>query len=173
MTASSIPAFVAYEDVQFPVLPQGIHDASVAVIEQTFVGAFTGSSTRRPIFDSWVMFTNLLRSIVSIEATYIDGSFVTMKTNPKDVDSSYWITADNLNKLQLHEKSALNALLAKSQLFRVDAFIVPECDQGDPGRDEFDYMLWTEHYWTRCRDNNGELLPPHVRRKGYVRVTDE
>lgn len=172
MSGVSIPDFIEYEDVEFAVLPQGIHEASISTVEFVLVDKFAASTTRRVIFDQWRDFTAILRSLVAIEAVYIDGSFVTTKVNPKDVDASYWIRADDLMALSAREQSALRATMANSKAFNVDAFIVPECEAHHPARQEFDRMLWTEHYWTRCRDLNGLLLPPHQRRKGYLRITD-
>jgi hypothetical protein len=134
VAAAPLPGFVTYANVQHPVLPQGIHDADLVTIEADLVNAFAPNAQRRVVFDGWVAFRNLLRTIVGVKAEYIDGSFVTEKPAPKDIDVSFWIDADDLLQLTPTQQTALNDLLARASSFHVDGYIVPECGPGHPSQ---------------------------------------
>jgi hypothetical protein len=67
------------------LLPPGIHDCTVDELQARF-GNFKGSD-RRPLL--WAKFTDFLRETQSsglIEAVLLDGSFVTAKPDPNDID---------------------------------------------------------------------------------------
>jgi hypothetical protein len=167
----ALPAFVKPPDVGFPVLPQGIHDADLPTVESRLVDDFApNEAQRRQIYDGWMAYRGFMYGLLPVTAEYIDGSFVTEKPNPKDVDVSFWVDADAIRALDATGLANVNWLLANAGLFFVDAYVVPECDPGHPDRQLFDQMLWTEHYWTRCRDVNNVLLPAHGARKGYLRI---
>lgn len=167
---TSIPSFVTYPDVQFAVLPPGIHDASVADIEGRFVTSLSPNPRRLAVYTGWRQFRDVLRSLLPIASEYIDGSFITGKPHPKDVDVSFWVAADDLNALSSTAMNGLNALWASGSSYHVDAYIVPECPPGHPQHGDFKHMLWTEDYWSRTRDLAGLPHPAHGPRKGYVRV---
>jgi hypothetical protein len=166
-----LPPFASVPDVQYPILPTGIHDATVEEVESVFVNGFTVNERRRTIFNGWVTFRNLVRSLVQVDEEYIDGGFVTEKPTPKDVDVSFWISADNIAAMDQARQKILHNLMATSRdSYRVDAYIVPHCPPGHPAEAHFRYMLWTEDNWSRCRDKRGILHPPSGPRKGYVRL---
>lgn len=166
-----IPGFITLPNVNFPVLPQGIHDAGLDEVEAQLVDAFSPNGRRQQVFNGWVAFRSLVQSLVPVRGEYINGSFVTAKQDPKDVDVAFWIGADDLNLLSPTSQVALHNLFqVQAPNFFVDAYIVPECDQGHASYQVFQFMLWTEHFWSRCRDKTGAVLPAHGERKGYIRV---
>ena len=116
------------------------------------------------------MFRAQLAAILPVQAEYIDGSFVTGKPDPKDIDGSVWINADDMNQLGPSDAAQLVRLRATLPARHLDIYFVAECPDGHPGYLDFQIMLWTDHYWTRCRDSNGAPLPAHQFRKGYVRI---
>jgi hypothetical protein len=168
-----LPTFVTLPDVQFAVLPAGIHDATVSTIQSTFVNAFSANERRRQIFDGWITFRSLVRSLVQVDDEFIDGGFVTGKPTPKDVDVSLWISADNLMSMDATRQRILDDLIANARLnYKVDAYTVPHCPPGHPLEAVYQSMLWTEDYWSRCRDKRGLLHPESGPRKGYVRLIE-
>jgi len=67
------------------LLPDGIHDCTLAEVGARF-GAFQGTD-RRP--QLWVGFTEFVREAKACglaEAVIVDGSFVTAKPGPNDID---------------------------------------------------------------------------------------
>ena len=66
-------------------LPIGIHDSTLDEIRHQF-GAFSGSDRRVNLFSRLVQLVNELRRSGRFFAVIIDGSFVTAKTVPEDID---------------------------------------------------------------------------------------
>ena len=67
------------------MLPEGIWDCSLAEIEARF-GGFDRTTTRRELFANLKAYFEEAQSVVLIRAVYVDGSFVTDKPEPGDVD---------------------------------------------------------------------------------------
>lgn len=69
----------------FGVLPPGIHEAT---IEET--GAFFGygnpNPRRQELWGNFVAFVDWIKPMKMIQAVYVDGSFITDKENPSDID---------------------------------------------------------------------------------------
>jgi hypothetical protein len=170
MAGPALPDFVNHPGVIFPILPQGIHDANLSEVEAKLVDALPNPQ-RLLAFNGWVAFRALVHALVPVRGEYINGSFVTAKPNPKDVDVSFWIDADDLDALDPARKGALNQLFGvQAPNFHVDAYVVPECGFGHASYATFQFMLWTEHFWSRCRDHAGAVIDAHGIRKGFVRV---
>ena len=61
----------------------------LATLERVFVEEFGTSATRRPLFDAYQQYTDQIRARLPAGAVivqWVDGSFVTRKRNPKDID---------------------------------------------------------------------------------------
>lgn len=67
------------------LLPPGVHDATPEEIEDALVAPFL-SDVRRRIYNGWSMHREALQSICPFVEQYLDGSFVTHKEEPGDVD---------------------------------------------------------------------------------------
>ena len=67
------------------LLPAGIFDATLAEIKTRF-GAFQGSDQRPKLFLRFEELIGAMKSIGLYEALLIDGSFVTAKPIPNDID---------------------------------------------------------------------------------------
>jgi hypothetical protein len=66
-------------------LPPGIHDCSLEEVEERF-GGFQGSDRRMRLFDKLRDYVRAVRSTGMGVALIIDGSFVTAKPDPNDID---------------------------------------------------------------------------------------
>jgi len=66
-------------------LPEGIHDCSLAEVQERF-GQFQRSDRRCRLFDKLEVLVNDARDAGLITAIIIDGSFVTTKDAPGDID---------------------------------------------------------------------------------------
>lgn len=142
---------------------------SVEDVGTTFVDGFPGSMSRGDILRRWKQFSDLIRGTVDVEHEYLDGSFVTTRPNPADVDLSCWITADNLNALPLAKQRYMSRLLSQASAYRCDAYIVPVCSNGHPDYPSFVHMKnWTERYWRSYKKASGAVVDGV--HKGYVEV---
>jgi hypothetical protein len=143
-------------------------------VEATLVTPFPKSKTRRAIFEGLLAFRNIVHNIVPVQRELIDGSFVTDKLDPNDVDLSMWISADDLEALELVDRITIRSMFLGDrdtikQMYRCDPYLVPECPAGHPSFNAFQKMLWTDDYWQNARDKDGGILAGV--RKGYVRIT--
>jgi hypothetical protein len=78
--AMAIPAFN-----EFGWLPEGVHDCTVEEVAARF-GAFHGTDRRPQLFARLVAFLREARASALLEAVLVDGSFVTAKPDPNDID---------------------------------------------------------------------------------------
>lgn len=80
-----IPALIDLDPrTPWPVLPPGIHDATIAEIEATFAT----TPHRRWLFDGFVRAAQALAA-AGCRTLYLDGSFVTGKPHPEDFDGCW------------------------------------------------------------------------------------
>lgn len=69
-----------------PLLPAGLHDCDEADLEARFVSPFPGSKTRPEIASRLRAFLVVLRQLGLSGTLWLDGSFLTEKVDPDDVD---------------------------------------------------------------------------------------
>lgn len=62
-------------------------------------GAFVVSDTRQEIFSDFQAAHAMLSSLVTVEAVWIGGSFVTSSLNPDDIDCLFHVNSDSFQAL--------------------------------------------------------------------------
>jgi hypothetical protein len=75
-----IPAFTSEG-----LLPEGVHDCSLTELEERF-GQFQTSDIRCRLFERLTRFVHQAAATGLVSAIILDGSFVTSKDNPNDID---------------------------------------------------------------------------------------
>jgi hypothetical protein len=76
-----IPSFKIIPGALFPVLPAGIHEATIAEVELRY----TGTPRRKDLFNGLVNGLNNLFGSGCTQA-FLDGSFITAKPKPNDYE---------------------------------------------------------------------------------------
>lgn len=97
------------------MIEPGLHSCTVTEFKQTFVDKFPSSQRRQEIFDCFINFVGKLSNSYNIHEIWVDGSFVTEKVNPNDVDiiifleledfikiSPYWSNLRNINNIDAY-----------------------------------------------------------------------
>lgn len=84
IVVSMIPDLIALKGSPWPVLPPGVHDASLAEVETAFVS----NRWRRGLFDGLVVAARRL-SQAGCGRIFLDGSFVSAKPIPGDYDACW------------------------------------------------------------------------------------
>jgi hypothetical protein len=80
-----LPALVSVAaDAPWPVLPPGIHDASLAEV----AAAFATTPHRQRLFDGFIRAAGAFR-VAGCKCLYLDGSFTTGKPHPDDYDGCW------------------------------------------------------------------------------------
>jgi len=149
------------------LLPSGRHAATASEIEQRFVNTFPTSLTRRALLDGWRQRTEELLTLIEVESEWINGSFVTTKRDPRDIDMATFVRMDAWDALDVPSRQRVLALTqgpgAKIQ-FGCDSYLIFISPDGDPM--ESTYLYW-RGYWDRqwSRDRSGTP-------KGYVEVRE-
>lgn len=77
--------------------PVGRFPATLDEVEARFVtdAQFAGSSTRRPIWDSFVLAKDLLLGAVAVPVVWLSGSFLSDRPDPADIDCTFFVSADS------------------------------------------------------------------------------
>ncbi|MFD8955727.1 DUF6932 family protein [Streptomyces caelestis] len=179
---STAPEFVAATDC----LPPGRYAMEPADVEYSFVTRenFADSSTRAELWAEWNQHLTLLQTVTGnkISRAWISGSFVTAKTDPKDVDSTYFIESTDYDALDLEERGILESLIdmkwCHKRKMRIDPYLIPSVsgmqfwqlereDLFSPtARECFQSIGLYDEMWGRLKaEENGLTV-----RRGYVEV---
>lgn len=103
-----IPDFDIYGN-----LPKGCFRPKIQDFENKFVQHFPNSNTRQEIYLGYKKYCKNMASLNVATKQWVDGSYITKKENPDDIDLVTHVDAAKLNeKKEIHNK--LNSLLDHS-----------------------------------------------------------
>lgn len=125
------------------VLKPGFHEIKLDELESLFVKNFTTSQTRQRIFENFKKWEENLISQYDILEIWIDGSFVTSKINPNDVDLVVFVHAKDYIKLAQKWSDIRNAN-------DIDAyFTLAICEESEKyvRPDEYNKFVNHRNYW--------------------------
>ncbi|WP_084052917.1 DUF6932 family protein [Desulfonispora thiosulfatigenes] len=77
----------------------GIHSYSYETFEEQFVAEFTTSSTRGEIYKGLKEWLRLLMDVLSPRYIWLDGSYLTTKIDPNDIDLVVFYRPEDIMKL--------------------------------------------------------------------------
>lgn len=100
-------------------LPTGVHDCTLEEIGARF-GAFQGSDRRPELFARLKAFIAEAKASAIIESVLVDGSFVTAKLEPNDIDLILLVNRSHDFTLDLSPREY--NVLSKRRVFRRYAF---------------------------------------------------
>lgn len=174
-TIASVPTILATLDEQTEMippfnelgrLPVGRHGASAAEVEQRFVHPFPDSLTRAGLYAGWRRRREVLGDLLNVESEWVNGSFVTAKRDPSDIDVVTLILQDVYEALPLQDRREVADLVMGDRPrreFGCDSYVLVVRGQGQAGYDQYvkDVMYW-DNYWSLDR-------VPDIR-KGYIEV---
>lgn len=83
------------------ITPARIVQLSTADFYHCFVGAFPDSTSRPGLYKNWVQYSNELRNLLGVGFTqWVNGSFVTRKLNPNDLDLVSFLPHDFFHRYE-------------------------------------------------------------------------
>jgi hypothetical protein len=170
--ASVLPKLVTTAPAGWAMLPPGIHEATLQDIRASFVEGIE-SCRRKPIFEDYLAWREAIRGLVVVEREFIDGSFVTDRANPSDIDVSFWVAAWRIEALSDSQYRALNLLTGDDAraVFNVDAYLVPAAEVGEMAYDDFvAEREKTEDAWATAQDLRRTRLDRGLVEKGFVEL---
>lgn len=115
-------------------LPEGIHDASPDEIRERF-GRFRRTDRRPELFAKLMVLLSEIRSTGLVKAVIVDGSFVSVKDEPSDIDLILILHADHDDGVELRpfEYNALSKRRVRRR-FHFDMVVVRD---GSKAYEEF------------------------------------
>lgn len=138
------------------LLPQGIHDLSLKEVEDLFA-KFQKTDRRLKLFARLVELVDELKPFPFVRTLIVNGSFVTSKDQPSDIDLIMAVDGsvlDRVEALNPYEHNAISSRRLRNR-YKFDVLVVPE---GSGAYDEYVALF------SRLKDG-----PPSVR-KGIVRL---
>lgn len=128
-------------------LDPGLHSMTIDDMEKSFVTPFPHSSTRKNILDGYKRHTDDLLQLINEYVQLLDGSFVSNKNDPGDIDLICFIDGDTLDSLppadQMKVKALLNGKVTKATHL-CDAYFCPSYPENHPN---YQYYRPQRKYW--------------------------
>ena len=127
-----------------PLLPAGFHPMSLEQIRELCIVPFEGmSSTRSPIMFGLVAVIGRLEYTEVKGEIWIDGSFITQKIDPSDVDILLHIKAEFYDNASTEQRDAIDWVNSNLKItHRCDSYVWME-DEHNPENE------WWRAYWIR------------------------
>jgi hypothetical protein len=116
-------------------LPPGRHAATVEEVEAALVEGFPGSTRRRPLFERWIAVREAIRRVTAVDSDWLDGSYVTKKSEPDDIDMLTICDAAAIDGLDEPSRALLSGLVAREisrELHLCHSFLLVVYPEGHP-----------------------------------------
>ena len=147
------------------LVPPAFHELSLPEFEHFLVASMPNPEPRRLLFENYLAYVNDEKKAFGCPFFHwIDGSFVTQKEFPDDVDVVTFLPFEMLGR---KNNFAQYFLQNGKTLYRVDGYFVATCR---PNHYHFDDFRENEQYWRNLyglsrEDSKGNRLP-----KGIIKI---
>ena len=102
-------------DLDSPAIwPPGMHEIVLNELRRRCVDPFPSSATRERLMSSLERIVRRLTSVGIVGELWIDGSFCTLKENPRDIDMVWRLTASFADKASLTQLDELARVVNRS-----------------------------------------------------------
>ena len=150
------------------IFPNEKINVDLATLKTVFVDNFPNSTTRKTLYDNYLRYTDdFSKQITPNFKQWINGSFVTLKENPNDIDFVTFI--DEKYYLQHDEDEVLDAFYAFSwEKEKLDAFIVGIYPENDSKY--LTHTLYFKEQWATLFSRTKATLDGSVFKKGFIEI---
>jgi len=93
-----------------PLFPAGLHNISLNELERYFVEPFSETTTRSYLVQRFRAFFEKLQQLEISFEMWIDGSFLTLKSVPNDVDLVTFFNPSDINSLSVEKQALLKEI---------------------------------------------------------------
>ena len=146
------------------LIPNDIIEIDLSTFKTNFVDNFPNSTTRKQLFENYLRYIYRFQDeVFPFFEQWINGSFVTQKENPNDIDLVTFLD------YQVYEKRG-DKILDRFWSFSleeqgIDSYIVKEFPQNHPFYDEYIgfQKIWHERY----------IMGKHDIPKGFIKIKFE
>ena len=150
------------------LLPYEGIEISMETLERIFVNEIPGSKTRKRLFNNYLDYTiQFQQKVFPYFEQWVNGSFVTHKPNPRDIDIVTFLDFEVFKLRESHLDQFLSFTLEGKG---IDAYIVPVYPVGHSlhGLGERLKAQWLNRFSFAKADNEDRILP-----KGFVKIKFE
>ena len=145
-------------------LPDGVHNCNDEEFEQRFVDEFSESETRPRLHQGLRALREEVVKHGPPGVQWVDGSFVTTKLNPGDIDIVTFMDLERLNALSRDDQAAVERLVKGRECTKAaygcHTFLVPSCEPNHPFFPKFEQR---RRYWRKWFGRTRQGRP-----KGFV-----
>lgn len=121
-------------------LPPGRHEAREEEVDRRLVREFTTSTTRTAIFQYWRQHRRALEELVPVCYQWLDGSFVSSKRDPADIDIVTVIAGPAFDDLPAHRQLLVTSLIGghyTEDFWQCDAYPVVAYPEDHVGHSKY------------------------------------
>lgn len=138
------------------LFPLGFHHVTLANVEQVCVDLFPLSTIRGTIFKGLVTFVATLETAKVAGEIWADGSFLTEKINPKDIDLVLRVDGELYNSGTVEQRQAIDWVIANQKLtLKCNSYVLFEYPVGHPLYDEGQWWYsWWHRQWGFSREDD-------------------
>ena len=97
-----------------PLLPAGFHDIELDNLDNLFVDNFVNNTRRSHLVSQLRIFLTELSKVKAKFEIWLDGSFLTIKDEPDDIDLLIVYDKNQINALSVDEKRIINSLFHRA-----------------------------------------------------------
>ena len=147
--------------------PYTLNELDLADFQNHFVNNFPESGTRQKIFESYMDYVHdFQREIMPSFKMWINGSYVTKKLNPRDIDFVVFIPHDIYSTHQQLIESKYKTVGA-ANFFSVDAYTVEVFSENHSNFafTQSDTAYWRSWFGETARNRNNQRF-----QKGFVEI---
>ena len=133
-----------------PLLPPGRHHLNLGSLETLCVTNFANNDVRRELFAAFETFVRLFADLAIPCDMLIDGSFLTEKRDPSDIDVAVRLESDVTDRLTFEQRDLVDHVNEAEQLHvaGVDGFVYTSFPREHPlfSSDIDEKETWAEMY---------------------------
>lgn len=147
------------------IKPYRIIESSVAEIEEIFVKPFPDSETRQLIFENYLDYLDDFQRLITRNFTHwLDGSFMSKKLNPNDIDFVSFIDY----RVYEQKEEQIFRIVEKYGYMKLDNYISQIFPINHPRHAETEHFkgYWTELFSSSRRDPKTNIQSP----RGFIEI---
>lgn len=140
------------------VIDPGLHQFTLGEVYCNFVEDFSTSQTRNSIFKKFLSFMETINLEYTPSEVWIDGSYVTNKINPNDIDMLFFLSVDDYLKIGPSWDNI-------SKIDKIDAYYtlaICEDTKNKISPQEYQFFVNRRNYWKGQFGFNREDIPKGI-----------
>lgn len=150
------------------LIPYETHHITLDEFQEVFVDAFPESGTRQRLFDNyldWIF--DFQRDISPYFTQWLNGSYVTQKLNPNDIDFVTFLEGSIFENKEKHKE--MDRFWSFSNEDKgLDAYFLAEIEEWHP---DYIELVRFKNVWAKRYSNGSKGDYLHTIQKGFIQIT--